>query len=280
MKFNRREMLKTSLTTGLVLGLNPWIFGAEKAKHVYKVGAWMNGLNAFNEAKKMGLEVLQVSMPFKKGGVDDIRDPEVCKKLLDRSQETGIPIVSLALGDFNGNPLWLIDDAGERVSETIDAMVRLKVDNVLVPFFGKAVLNADDRFAETIKRLKNLAKKAEDNGVFLAIESTLGADGHFRIINGVNSPAIKVFYDPGNMIHRFKNTDEICDDIRKLKGYIACVHAKDSTLLGKGKIDYSKILNAYREVGYFGAQILEGSIDKEIGYADSNRRNAEYLRTL
>lgn len=279
MKWTRREMMKQALVAGSILGWSGLSF-ADSKKYTYKVGAWMNGLSAFDQAKESGLDVLQMSFPFKEGGDADFRNPDVCRKFVDRSKEIGIPISSLALADFNSNPLWLIDDAEQRVCACIDSMVRLGVNAVLVPFFGKAVLNEEERFKITIKRLKNLAPKAKDAGVILALESTLDSAGHLRIINEVDSPAVQVFYDPGNMIRNFGDTDGICADIRRLKGLITAVHAKDSTLLGEGKIDYKKILDAYREIGFFGPQILEGSKGKGIDINESNRRNAIYLRSI
>ncbi|MDO5581003.1 MAG: sugar phosphate isomerase/epimerase family protein [Planctomycetia bacterium] len=279
MNFNRREMMKRALVAGSFLGMGGFVF-ADQKKFTYQVGAWMNGLSAFDRAKKSGLDTVQMSFPFKEGGDADFRSPEVCRKFVERSKEIGIPISSLALADFNGNPLWLIEDAEQRVSACIDAMVRLGVKAVLVPFFGKAVLNEEERFKITIERIKRLAPKAKDAGVILAIESTLDSAGHLRIINEVDSPAVQVFYDPGNMIRNFGDTDGICADIRRLKGLIAAVHAKDSTLLGEGKIDYKKILDTYREIGFFGPQILEGSKGKGIDMNESNRRNAIYLRSI
>ncbi len=280
MTLTRRNMIKTSIAS-LALGsfaMPAWADG--KKKNVYKVGAWINGPDAFDKIKAAQLDVLQITFPLHAGDANDFRDPKLCAQFVEKSQATGIQLASVAVGNFNGNPFWQIDDAVQIVSDCIDAMVRMKIDNVLLAFFGKAQLTDDERFRVTIERLKKIAPKAEDKGVKLAIESTLNAAGHLRIIEAVNSPAVQVFYDPGNMIRRMKDTDEICADIRKLKGLIACTHAKDSTLLGQGKIDYSKILDTYREVGYNGALVLEGSVDKKLGLEESQRRNGIYLRTL
>lgn len=281
MSLTRRNMLKTSIAS---LALGPCALSAlgkeEKKKNVYKVGGWYNGLDAFDKIKAAQLDVLQITFPLRAGEPNDFRNPGMCAQFVDKSKETGIALASIAVGNFNSFPFWQIDDAVQIVSDCIDAMVRLHIDNVLLAFFGKAQLIDDERFRVTIERLKKIAPKAEDKGVKLAIESTLNAAGHLRIIDAVNSPAVQVFYDPGNMIRRMKDTDEICSDIRKLKGLIACTHAKDSTLLGKGKIDYAKILNTYREVGYFGPLVLEGSIDRKLGMEESHRLNGQYLRTL
>lgn len=282
MRMTRREMMKLSLASLCAAqfgGQSGGLFAGE-TKNVYQVGAWLGGLNAFDQAKEVGLDVLQISFPLRPTNDDgDFRNPEVCKKFLDKSAETGVKISSLAMGEFNGKPFWQIDDAVERVFECIDAMVRLDVKSVLISYFGAGELTTDDRFEETIKRYKELAPKAEDAGVVLAVESTLDAAGHLRIINEVDSPSVAVFYDPGNMIHRFPDTDAVCDDIMKLKGHIDAVHIKDSTIIGKGRIDYAKILDAYRAVGFFGPQIIEGSIDSDLGWEESIRQNIAFIKS-
>ena len=253
---------------------------SSETQSVYRVGAWLGGIDACQTAKKEGLDVVQLAFPFRPGGENDFRDPDVCARYREKSLETGVEICSLAMGEFNGHPFWKEDDAESLVSECIAAMTRLGVKNVLFGFFGEATLDSDDKMNETIRRLKNLAPKAADAQVTLAVESTLDAEGHLRILEGVDSPAVKVYYDPGNMIHRFPDTDAIVADILKLTDRIAEVHAKDAGLLGKGKIDYGKILAAYRKANYFGPQVLEGSTDPDLGPSESRRRNAEYLKSL
>ncbi|MDO4628385.1 MAG: sugar phosphate isomerase/epimerase family protein [Planctomycetia bacterium] len=287
---NRRQMLKYSVTglsalavTGNLgsLGNNcttqPVTISAAETKHVYKIGAWTGN---FDWAQKLSLDAVQISFSLRPSGNGDLRNPEVRKRLKAKSEETGVAITSLAMGEFNGNPFWEIDDAVEQVSSCIDAMKDLGVKQVLISYFGKGHINTDEKYDITIKRYRELAPKAEDAGVALAIEAPLNAEAHLRIIEGVNSPAIKVYYDPGNMIHLFRDTDKICDDIRKLRGQIVEAHCKDRTVLGKGPIDYAKILQTYREIGFFGTQVIEGSIDRELGYDESIRQGVAYMRSI
>lgn len=277
MQLSRRQMMKLS-----AVALAAGMAGNLTANTVspYKIGSWINGIDAFEKAKTLGLDCVQMSFPLRPGAGrgDDFRDPAICESFVQKSKETGISISSLAMGDFNGSPFWEIDDAEQRVGECIEAMIRLNTKVVLIAFFSKGELKTEEAFKTTIQRLQRLAPKAEKAGVVLAVESTLGAEEHLRIVNEVNSPAVKVYYDPGNMIHRFGTTEKVCDDIRALKGQIAETHAKDQTLLGEGKIDYAKIIETFRQIGYAGPLVLEGSISKELGWDNSHLHNAAYLR--
>lgn len=296
MNVNRREMLRFSAlcAAGAVLpGVNPLSrinplagtvsaadagAGAGAEPFVYKVGIWSSD---FEKAKALGLDCIQISFPLRpNGGANDMRLPEVREKMLAKSAETGIEITSLAMGEFNGNPFWEIPDAVEQVSSCIDAMAAMNVKHVLISYFGKGHINTDEKYAETIRRYKELAPKAEEKGVVLAIEAPLKYNEHLRLVEGVNSPAVRIFYDPGNIIHLYGNTEGVCDDIRHLKGLIVAAHAKDSTVLGKGRIDYAKIFDAYRDAEYFGTQVLEGSVDKDLGWDESMRQSAALIRSL
>lgn len=280
--FTRREILR-GMAAGAAVSAFPIssALNASEKNFVYPVGAWMGGIGCFEKARSLGLDQVQISFPLRPGGGNDLRKPEIRDAFLNQSSETGVKITSLAMGEFNSHPFWEIPDAVERVSECIETMARMRVKYVLISYFGKGALNTDEKFEETIRRYRELAPKAEAAGVVLAIESPLKADGHLRILEGVNSPAVRVYYDPGNMIHVLGgSTEKVCEDILALKGLIVEAHAKDSTVLGKGKIDYAKIFQAYREAGFFGSQVIEGSIDKDLGYDESIRQNAAFIRSL
>ena len=290
MKLTRREMLKLAAVTLTTSAFSPNALWAEDspAHPVSLISAcdWnLTGRNqpsGFDLAKKIGLDGVQVSFEVIEGTPFDLRKTENQQLYLQKSAETGVKISSFALGDGNGHPLWKLEDGEKRLSDALDCMAAMGFHGcILVPFFGPAYLDTDDKFAVTIQRLKNLAPKAKDLGVVMAIETPLKAEGNLRVIEGVNdTQAVQVYYDPGNMKNYHKmDADAVRQDLLKLKGLIAEAHAKDTGLLGKG-LDYGKILAAYREIGYFGWQTLEGAVDKKLGLEESYRQNAAYLRTL
>ena len=49
-----------------------------------------------------------------------------------------------------------------------------------------------------VKVLKDVAPKAEKQGVIIGLENYLSAEDNMRIIDRVGSPAVKVYYDVGN----------------------------------------------------------------------------------
>lgn len=130
---SRREMLRLSAlcAAGAAFsGTGALSVLADEKPFVYKVGIWSSD---FDRAAALGLDCIQISFPLRpNGGANDMRLPEVREKMLAKSKETGIEITSLAMGEFNGNPFWEIDDAVEQVSSCIDAMAAMNVKNVLI----------------------------------------------------------------------------------------------------------------------------------------------------
>jgi hypothetical protein len=85
------------------------------------------------------------------------------------------------------------------VSDSIDACKAMGCRVVLLAFFGNGDLKGDKAGTdEVVRRLKDVAPKAEKAGVILGIESWLSAEEHVDIIDRVGSPAVQVYYDVAN----------------------------------------------------------------------------------
>ena len=199
---------------------------------------------------------------------------------LAKSEETGVKIDSFAMGQFNSFPFWEIEDAVEQVSSCIDAMAEMKVKFMLLSHFGRGAIKTDEQYDISIRRYREVGKKAADKGVVIAIEAPMTYKEHMRLIEGIQSPGVQIFYDPGNMSRFYPDTEGICQDILQLKGHIVAAHAKDYAGLLGAKLDYAKIFKAYAEAGYTGSQVIEGSVDRTLGWEESMLRDAAYLRSL
>ena len=236
-------------------------------------------LEALEVAREIGLDGVQVSFKTVEDGLD-LRLPEVRQSYLETSKKLGVEICSLAMGGLNRVPLATSDEAEQWVRECIEVMPLLGQKVVLLAFFGNADLRGKPELQDrVVDRLRRLAPLAEKAGVFLAIESTLDADGHLRILRAVDSPAVRVYYDMLNMVHQGYDPYE---DMRKLGGELICeIHCKESgTLLGQGKLDFPRIKAILDDWGWSGWLVLEGAVDKSLGLVESYKRNAAYLRKV
>lgn len=91
-----------------------------------------------------------------------------------------------------------------------------------------------------VRRIKLLARIAEDGGVILVHENCDGWGGEspensLRLLEEVNSPALKLLYDTGNVI---AHDQDGWDFYSKTREHIVYVHIKDAVKTPEGKIQY------------------------------------------
>ncbi len=282
MNLERRGFLAAGL--GFLASPTLRVF-ADDGHRKYKIGAcdWSIGkqqhIDAFKVAREIGLDGIQASFG-RPGGDFDLRDEQVRRDYRKAVEETGVEIASLAMGIFNSVPFAVEDVAVEWLSQCIDVMAAMGQKIVLVAFFGKGdIRGRRDLQDEVIRRLKTLAPKAEQAGVILGVESYLNADDHLRILEGVGSPAVQVYYDVANMHY---SGYDIFAELRQLGRERICqIHLKESGhLLGKGPIDFVKVRDVLGEIGYYDWLIIEGATEKDRSVVDCYKDNCRYLKQL
>lgn len=254
---------------------------AKPAMKGFKIGAcdWTIGKAAnpaaFDLAKKLGLDGLQVEI----GGPPNFPTfkPEVQKQFLAKMKETGLEISTLAMGTLNGNPYVSDPRAQQWVSDTIDACGPLGAFGFLMAFFGRGDLRGDPKKLETlIAKLKEMAPKAEKANVKLLIESQLDAPTLMKVIEGVGSPSIGVYYDVGNTQ---RLGYDIIKEIHLLGKNIYEFHAKDNNIYGKGQINFPAVRKAMDDIGYRGWIHIEGDRFPN-GMEEGCKQDAEYLHQI
>lgn len=100
----------------------------------------------------------------------------------------------------------------------------------------------DAWFKEVVRRLSILAKVAEDSGLILVHENCSGWGGEsaehtLKMLEAVNSPALKLVFDTGNPPAESQNA---WDFYQKVKEHIVYVHIKDAKFKqGDGKTEFT-----------------------------------------
>jgi sugar phosphate isomerase/epimerase len=276
----RRNLLKGATALAAVHTLSPLAF-AESEKLRFKIGAcdWSIGkdsdIGAFELAKKIGLQGIQVNMGHEKNNMH-LRNKDLQAKYLAESKRTGIKIASLAIGELNNVPYKSDPRTEQWVSDSIDVAKALGVNVVLLAFFSKNDLRKDDAGkAEVVRRLKEVAPKAEKMGITLGIESYLSAEEHLDIMQKVGSNAIKVYYDFRNSTDAGYN---IFEEMKLLgKDNICELHIKENgKLLGNGDLDWPRIRKTLDEIGYLG----DGWMQIEWAMPDKADTVASYKHNL
>jgi sugar phosphate isomerase/epimerase len=283
----RHALIQTATTaTAAVLQARFAPLFAAVADRGFKIGAcdWSLGklgdLGAFDLAREIGLDGVQVSLGTEANGMA-LRTPEVQETYRQASRRAGVQIASLAIGELNNIPFKSDSRTIEWVDASIETAQALGRQVVLLAFFYKGDLKGDRAGTdEVVRRLKQLAPKAEKAKVILGIESWLSAEEHMDIIDRVGSSAVQVYYDTANSE---KMGYDIYREIRWLggKGVICEFHMKENgALLGKGRVDFAKVRDAVEAIGYRGWMQIEGAVPPGGEIVPSYTENLKLLRGL
>jgi len=93
-------------------------------------------------------------------------------------------------------------------------------------------LPRDEWKAETIRRISELAKMAEDEGVVLVHENCSGygetAEGYLEIASAVDSPALKLVFDTGNNSLHANDCEDTWNYYTACREHIVHVHIKSA----------------------------------------------------
>lgn len=134
---------------------------------------------------------------------------------------------------------------------------------MLLAFAGKANINGKPELSEVvIEKLKRLAPLVGKHDFTPSLETLPNEANHRHIMEGVGSPAVKIYYDPANSVQMdydiyreiesfrtktsTRSTSEICD------------------LLCQGEIDFVKVKGLQQSMQYKDWLIIEGSTSKRM----------------
>jgi len=281
---NRRQFATRALATASLAPFIPLFAGDPKPR--FKIGAcdWSVGKMAdpaaLEVARQIGLDGIQISLGTVANDMH-LRRPMVQQRYKDAAKKFGVEVLSLALGELNDIPYKSDPRTVQWVSDSIDACRVMGCRVILLAFFGNDDLRNDKAGTdETVRRLKEVAPKAEKAGVILGVESWLSAEDHIRIIDRVGSPAVKVYYDVANStqmgydIHR---------EIRWLgkQGQICEFHMKENgSLLGQGRIDFKGVRAAIDDIDYHGNMQIEGAVPPGGKLIESYVQNRKFLQGI
>jgi len=283
MTTNRRQFIVS--TAAVALAKFAPLFATD-VKPRFTIGAcdWSIGKMAdpaaLEVARQIGLDGVQVSLGMLANDMH-LRRAEVRQRYKDAAKKLGIDVLSLAIGELNNIPYKSDPRTIPWVSDSIDVCHAMGCHVILLAFFHKNDLREDPAGTdETVRRLKEVAPKAEKAGVILGIESWLSAEDHMRIIDRVGSPAVKVYYDVANSTER---GFDIFREIRWLgrQGQICEFHMKENgALLGQGRIDFKKVRAALDDIGYSGTMQIEGAVPPGGKLIESYIANLKFLREI
>lgn len=259
----------------------------------YKIGVcdWMilkrQRLGAFPLARDIGVDGVEVDMGSL-GSRDtfesQLGDQAGRKAFLDAAKENQIEICSLAMSGFYAQSFAERPTFDRMVGDTIDTASAMGVTVTFLPLGvqGDLVKRPELRPA-IVDRLQQLAPQAEAASVVLGLETALDAEGERRLLEDVDSPAVKIYYNFANPLQAGRN---LIAELQTLAAENICqIHATDEDgvwLEDNRRLDMPHVKATLDEMGWSGWLVLERSRDA------SNARdvrgnygaNARYLKSI
>lgn len=300
---SRRSFLKTAATmstAALVIPTQSLVASSHK-RQSWNIGTcdWTLKTplttDSFHMAKRCNIQGLQYSFNVKGEGLD-LRFKKHRETIKQTVQETGVGISSLGMAILNKIPYARAEESQQIVIDCIQTMATMKkeVDQMedrglaaklsptvaLMGFFGIADLNKEENSIDVvIEKFKEVAPLAEKAGVILGIESLLNEADHRRILEGVDSPAVKVYYDTANS-HRMGY--DIYQEMENLGSENICeIHLKENNaLLGDGAIDFKRVRRILEKIDYKDWLIIEGSRRKGKTIEEDYQLNSKFVHSI
>jgi L-ribulose-5-phosphate 3-epimerase len=228
-------------------------------------------MKALEDAVSIGVKAVQPwCVDVAKYKLVTVIDPDRCrgacrKEWAARIRGMGLEISGFcaqltAAGEFGSFAPG--DDLPERIRKTQEAL-RMAVDMeapIVTTHVGRI---PDDRsdplYKAYVEAAKAVAKAAEEcGGIFAPEVGQESAEVLKMYIEDVGSDAVKVNYDPANMLKW-----GTVEGVSVLKDYIVHTHAKDqhpetrSPTVGKGAVPWKEYIAALKAIGYDGWYALE-----------------------
>jgi L-ribulose-5-phosphate 3-epimerase len=236
-------------------------------------------LSAVEKAARIGFEGVEITF----GGPDEdgilrLAREERQQQYLDELDAHGITAAGTHLMVLHENHLKNPDDplAVRWVEQAIPATRKMGTEVILLPFFFDGAIEERHEQEYVADVLRELAPEAEANGVILGLENTLSAEDNMFVLERVNSPAVKVYYDVGNSTN-FGH--DIYSEIPFLGDNICQFHIKDNPhYMGQGEIDFERVFRLIDEINFQGWMNIETlPVSGEIADREQDLRiNLEY----
>jgi L-ribulose-5-phosphate 3-epimerase len=245
----------------------------------------MNWADEFGYAAQAGIDTIEWIYDQFGADVNPIATDDGINSILELSALHGVGVVSVCADYFMDWPLVRTSNAEleERFGTLVWLMERCKrlaIERIVIPFVDASRIDTDLDFEQVVATLGRAARRAEELGVELHLEASLGPDRFAELLARVPSGHVKVNYDIGNSASLAYDPRE---EFAAYGDRVGSIHLKDrvkgggTVPLGTGDADLPAVFESMRAVGYAGdvvLQVARGIPGDEVSWT---RRNRELL---
>ena len=250
---------------------------------IMKIGYMSGSLSpeltkAFDLAAAVGAEGVQVCYRDEQAAL--LRQAGHGEWLAQQAKARGLEVCGIVLSTLcSGLPI--IDPVDSTPATRVDNMPAIKelfsaacgvakaagTNLILLPFFGKNIIEVDRELNRAIEGIGQLVDIAEEAGVVIGVESTINFNQcRFLLGQFADTDVVKIYQDTGNALGRKLDLPTGLRDLGL--DSLAGVHLKDVKMsmssppdynirLGTGDVQFRAVLNALQAIGYDGWLVLE-----------------------
>jgi sugar phosphate isomerase/epimerase len=237
----------------------------------YKIAVcdWMilkrQKLGAFQLTKDIGADGVEVdmgSLSTNETFASVITTNAVLRQqFLDKARELNLEISSLAMSGFYAQSFGERPTVAQMTQDCIDTMKAMNVRIAFLPLGVRSdLVKHPEMRAKVVERLKAIGAQAEKAGVVIGVETELPAEEQIKLLDGIGSPAVKIYYNFANAI---QNNHDLIAELKLLgKDRICQIHCTDQDgawLQDDPKIDMPKVKQTLDEMGWSGWLVIERS---------------------
>lgn len=219
----------------------------------------------FEIASKIGFELIE--WVFDENLENPILTGEGINEIKHLSSKYNLLINSVCADYFMNNKLFgLPDSTIAKNMEILHKLIKqchlLGIKILEIPFVDSSSIKRSSDRSQLIKNLSIAIPWAEQNGVYITLETDLPPGEFGELMKSLPSPNVRANYDIGNSTSLGYDPVE---EINLLSSWIVNVHVKDRVLhggtvpLGQGDANFEQFFGSLSDVNYSGDFIIQGA---------------------
>lgn len=235
---------------------------------VFKMASRIPGL--------MGVE-LQVAH-----GKPNLRKMDAVRRYKAEANRWGMMIPSLAGLWDRGVSILKAEPAEKNLHQAVELAEFLGASVILAAFFRDKApdMTKESSYKPVVEMLKRVGPRAAKGGVTIGLENSLSPAHNKKLVDLVDHPNVKVYYDPYNMAYYGYEADAV-PGIKLLgKERICQMHVKngDKLIEEPGPVDWPAAFRALNEIDYDGWYVFESSHKSREQAVEATRKNVAFLQ--
>ncbi len=235
----------------------------------------------FAKAAKVPFDYIEWVYDLYGHDVNPLGNADGIKRLKALMESTRVAIRAVCADYFMDKPLVRCgeQERNGRLQELSRILVNCRsigVNRVVIPFVDASAIRSGEDVAAVEDSLKAAMAFAEETGIEIHLETSLGPSEFAKLLDRIPNPKLKVNYDSGNSSSLGYSP---ADEFAAYGDRIGSIHIKDRVLnggtvpLGTGNADFKLLFSCLEKISYAGdftLQVARSTPGDEVAWAKHN----------